>query len=132
MSLILNAKGKNADNYTQTQVKAGFYTKQKEVHPYKTSQVVKTGLVLKSLGEKSCEIKCGGKEMARHKHFKILKLKTCKTNIFVVSSWPPLLISQLFLPVFKAWPVFTAQLFLRGYYIRQCLSYYFIIILVII
>ena len=62
MSLILNAKGKNADNYTQTQVKAGFHTKQKEMHPYKTNQVVKTGLVLKSLGEKVVKSKVAAKK----------------------------------------------------------------------
>ena len=50
-------------NYIQIQLKASiktFYTIQKEV---RTIQTVKTGAVLKSLGEKSCEIKNDGQEM---------------------------------------------------------------------
>ena len=52
------------DNYTQTQLKAGirtFYAIQKKWDSCKkTSQAVKTGAALKSLGKKSCEIKSGG------------------------------------------------------------------------
>ena len=59
----------------------------------KNSQAVKTGVALKSLGKKCCEIKGGGQEMVTKI---ILNLK-----IFLAISWPPPLISQLFHPGFK-------------------------------
>ena len=34
------------------------------IYPHKNSQAVKNGAALKSLGEKSCEIKGGSQEMA--------------------------------------------------------------------
>jgi len=54
------------DNYTQTQLKAGiwtFYTTQKEVRSMQKQPSCKTGVILKSLGEKSCGIKVGSQEM---------------------------------------------------------------------
>ena len=35
-----------------------------KLYPHKNSQAVKKGAALKSLGEKSCEIKGGGQQMA--------------------------------------------------------------------
>ena len=42
----------------------GPYKVQKEVKSTQNSQAVKNGAALKSLDEKTCEIKGGGKEMA--------------------------------------------------------------------
>ena len=72
-------------------------------------------MALKCLGEKSCEIKGGGQEMAAMMlMLKILIMAVCivkfiSINIFAAISWPPPLISQLFSPRhFKATPFFPS------------------------
>ena len=76
---------------------------------------MKKGAVLKSLGEKSCEIKGGGQQMAAMMLILITLLKFISINIIAAICWPPPLISQLFSPrLFKAAPFFTAWLFLYG------------------
>ena len=57
---MMDAKCKNVDNCTQTQLQPGirvFYAIQKEVTSMQNSQAVKTGVALKSLDLKSCKIK---------------------------------------------------------------------------
>jgi len=66
MSSTLNTKGKNVDNSTQTQLKAGItelLCHTKEVKSMQKQSTCKNGAVLKSLDEKSSEIKVGGQEM---------------------------------------------------------------------
>ena len=70
-------------------------------------------MALKSLGEKSCEIKGGSQEMAAMmlmlKHFDngCGLLKFISINIIAAISWPPPLIPQFFSPrLFKAAPFF--------------------------
>ena len=55
LSSILNAKGKNVDNCTETQLKGAirtFIPYKKKWDLSKNSQAIKTGTALKSLGEK--------------------------------------------------------------------------------
>ena len=63
---MLNAKSKNVDNYTWTQLKAGirtFYSIQKKKwDQFKNSQAVKTGVALKSLGQKVVKLKVAAKK----------------------------------------------------------------------
>ena len=84
---------------------------------------MKNGAALKSLCEKSCEIKGDRQEIAAM--MLMLKklimavcalLKFISINIIAAISWPLPLISQLSSPrYFKAAPFFTAWLFLCGY-----------------
>ena len=67
---------------------------------------MKKGAALKSLCEKSCEIKGGDQQMAA------MILNFISINIIAAICWPPPLISQLFSHrFFKAAPFFTAWLF---------------------
>ena len=72
---------------------------------------MKNGAALKSLGEKSSEIKGGGQELAAMMLILINFNNGCvcigKIYIIAAISWPPPLISQLFSPrCFKAVPFF--------------------------
>ena len=55
---------------------------------------------LKNLGEKSCDIKGGGQQMAAMMLMLINLLKFISINIIGAICWPPPLMSQLFSPRF--------------------------------
>ena len=72
---------------------------------------MKNGVALKSLGEKCCEIKGGGQEMAAMMLMLInfnmcALLKFISINIIAAISWPPPLISHFSPGLFKAAPFF--------------------------
>ena len=79
---------------------------------------MKKGAVLKSLGEKSCEIKGGGQQMAVIMLMLInfnngcALLKFISINIIAANFWPPPLISQFFFSprLFKAAALFFHSL----------------------
>ena len=84
---MMDAKCKNVDNCTQTQLQPGirvFYAIQKEVTSMQNSQAVKTGVALKSLDLKSCKIKGCSQEVTtkmlrftRSWLLKLINLKIC-------------------------------------------------------